>query len=406
MAEERKHALLSASSSKRWINCTPSARLSETFPETTSDYAKEGTLAHDICELKLRKLFIEPGMPERTFKSAHNKLKKHVLYDPEMERYTDEYVDYIQRIAYSYPVSPKIVLEKEVHYGHVARDGYGFSDCVILSGTDCHVVDFKYGKGITVSAEENPQMMLYAIGAIAEYGIAYPVEQVILHIVQPRTKNFSRWELPAGKLQEWAEQTVKPAAELAWEGKGAFKQGPWCDDCFCPAAGTCRARMEENMEALQKHLDPVTGKLMDEALLSNEEIGAILPLLELAAPWIKKVQKAALDKLLKEEKIPGWKLVEGRSNRNLPEPDKAYEALVAAGYKKAMFYEKKPIALTEAEKVITKDDYNTILAPFVVKPKGSPALAPEKDKRPAYQKDTTPQEDFGGENQYKEETVC
>ena len=168
MAEERKHALLSASSAKRWINCPPSARLSEAFPESTSDYAEEGTLAHDICELKLRKLFIEPGMSEKTFKTAHNQLKKHGQYDPEMERYTDEYVDYIQKIAYSYPVPPKIVIEKEVHYGHVARDGYGFSDCIILSGTDCHVVDFKYGKGITVSAEENPQMMLYAVGAIAE----------------------------------------------------------------------------------------------------------------------------------------------------------------------------------------------------------------------------------------------
>ena len=127
--------MLSASSAKRWINCPPSARLSEEFPESTSDYAEEGTLAHDICELKLRKLFIEPGMSEKTFKTAHNQLKKHGQYDPEMERYTDEYVDYIQKIAYSYPVPPKIVIEKEVHYGHVARDGYGFSDCIILSGT-------------------------------------------------------------------------------------------------------------------------------------------------------------------------------------------------------------------------------------------------------------------------------
>lgn len=403
MAEERKHALLSASSAKRWINCPPSARLSEAFPESTSDYAEEGTLAHDICELKLRKLFIEPGMPEKTFKTAHNQLKEHGQYDPEMERYTDEYVDYIQKIAYSYPVPPKIVIEKEVHYGHVARDGYGFSDCIILSGTDCHVVDFKYGKGITVSAEENPQMMLYAVGAIAEYGIVFPVERVILHIVQPRTKNFSRWELSASQLQTWSEQTVKPAAELAWEGKGDFRQGSWCDDCFCPAAGTCRFRMEENMAALQKHTDPITGKMIPAELLTNGEIGSILPFLEFAAPWIKKVRAAALDKLLADEDVPGWKLVEGRSNRELPDPDKAYAALVEAGYKKALFYERIPVTLTEAEKLINKDAFNTILMPFIVKPKGKPTLAPKGDKRPPYQKDTTPQEDFGGENQYKEE---
>lgn len=157
------------------------------------------------------------------------------------------------------------------------------------------------------------------------------------------------------------------------------------------------------MAALQKHTDPITGKMIPAELLTNGEIGSILPFLEFAAPWIKKVRAAALDKLLADEDVPGWKLVEGRSNRELPDPDKAYAALVEAGYKKALFYERIPVTLTEAEKLINKDDYNTILMPFIVKPKGKPTLAPKGDKRPPYQKDTTPQEDFGGENQYKEE---
>lgn len=152
---------------------------------------------------------------------------------------------------------------------------------------------------------------------------------------------------------------------------------------------------------------PVTGKLREENLISNGELGTILPLLQLVAPWIKKVEKAALNKLLSEEKVPGWKLVEGRSNRELTDPVKAYKELIGAGYKKAMLYEQKPVPLTEAEKLITKEDYTNILSPYIIKPKGKPTLAPESDKRPEYQKDTTPEEDFGGENQFKEEEkIC
>ena len=148
-------------------------------------------------------------------------------------------------------------------------------------------------------------------------------------------------------------------------------------------------------------MDLATGKMKNEALLTNEEIGTLLPLLIMAEPWIKKVKKAALAKLLGGEVVPGWKLVEGRSNRSLTDPKAAYGALVKAGYKKAMFYEQVPLPLTEAEKLITREEYNTILAPFIEKPKGAPTLAPEEDKRPAYVKDSTPEEDFGGANAYK-----
>lgn len=395
------HALLSASSAKRWINCPPSARLCAQFEDTSSDAAKEGTLAHKFCEWKLRKLFLEPGMPERTYKAELNKLKKEAFYQPEMERYTDDYVDYVQKIAYAYPSAPYIAVEKRVDYGHIAPEGFGTADCIILHGEDLHVVDFKYGKGIVVSAKENCQMGLYALGAVAAYGLIYPIKKVYFHIVQPRVANFSLWETSTEKLQSWAEEIVRPAAEKAFTGVGAFCQGEWCDSCFCDAAGSCRARAEENTKALKAYIDPVTKKMRDECLLTNAEIAALLPILVLAEPWIKKVRKEALSRMLDGEVIPGWKIVEGKSNRQLMDVKKAYDALIKAGYKKAMFYEQVPLPLTQAEKLITRDDYHNLLEPFIEKPKGAPTIAPETDNRPVYVKDTTPEEDFGGENVYK-----
>ena len=398
---ERAHAVLSASSAKQWIHCPPSARLREQFPEETSAAAEEGTLAHQFCELKLRKLFLEPGMPEKDYKAGLNKLRKGKHFSTEMERYTDEYRDYVQQIAYQYPSAPYITVEKRVDYSYIAPEGFGTADCIVMYGTELHVVDFKYGKGIVVEAEGNCQMALYALGALQAYGLIFPIDTVHFHIVQPRVKNFSQWTTSVRNLNAWAETVVRPAAQKAYEGGGEFQQGKWCDDCFCCAAGTCRARADANAPVLQAQVDPATGKMKEEALLTNEEIGKLLPLLMMAEPWIKKVKKAALAKLLAGEAVPGWKLVEVRSNRSLTDPKAAYGALIKAGYKKAMFYEQVPVPLTEAEKLITKEEYQSILAPFIVKPKGAPALALEGDKRPDYVKDSTPEEDFGGANAYK-----
>lgn len=398
---ERAHALLSASSAKQWIHCPPSARLREQFVRETSEAAEEGTLAHQFCEWKLRKLFLEPGMPEKDYKAGLNKLRKEKYFSTEMERYADEYRDYVQQIAYQYPSAPYIAVEKRVDYSHIAPEGFGTADCIMMYGTELHVVDFKYGKGIVVEAEGNCQMALYALGALQAYGLIFPIDTVHFHIVQPRVKNFSKWTTALQDLNAWAESVVRPAARKAYEGGGEFKQGKWCDDCFCCAAGTCRARADANAPVLQAQVDPATGRMKEEALLTNEEIGKLLPLLVMAEPWIKKVKKAALAKLLAGEEIPGWKLVEGRSNRVLTDPKAAYAALVKAGYKKAMFYEQVPLPLTEAEKLITREEYHTILAPFIEKPKGAPTLASEGDKRPVYRKDSTPEEDFGGANAYK-----
>ncbi len=396
MSGERAHALLAASSAKKWIHCPPSARLEEVFPDKSSTEASEGTLAHAIGELKLRKLFVEMAMTERTYKTRLNKLKKDPLYQDEMERYTDSYADYVSKIAYSYSSAPYIAIEKKVDYSSIAPEGFGTADCVILSKNECHVMDLKYGKGVPVYSEENPQLSLYALGVITAYRMFYPIEKVILHIIQPRLDNFSSWETTVSQLQEWAEEKIMPAALLAFDGKGEFNQGSWCDECFCKAAATCKHRAKTNIL-----LSEYEGKV--PPLLTNEDVGSILEKAQFLAKWVKKLEGYALNQLVKGNEIPGWKIVEGRSNRAFSDVDKAFEALQAAGYDKSILYENKPLPLTEVEKIIGKDDFKTILGDFIVKPQGAPTLALHGDKREQMVLNSTAAEDFGGNNAYKED---
>lgn len=403
--QERSHALLSASAAERWLYCPPSARLEEQFPEETSDYAEEGTLAHTICELKLRRIFLEPGMADRTFNARLNKLKKHVLYKPEMLRFTDEYVDYIKEIAYSYPVPPSVAVEQKVDYGHIAPEGFGTADCIIIYGNELHVIDFKYGQGVPVKAENNPQLALYALGAMAAYSIIYRIEKVTLHVIQPRLRQFSRWDTSANALETWGEW-VRERAEMAWKGKGDFQQGYWCK--FCKAAATCRHRTNANLSLEECIVADENGKKVSHPLpplINNEEVGQILGKAQHLAAWVKKLEKYALDALMKGESIPGWKIVEGRSNRTIVDVDAAYTKLQEAGYAEALLYNRVPVSLTEAEKLISKEDYADILSKYVQKPKGKPTLVPEADQRPAYQLTVSAEEAFGGKNSFKQEVV-
>lgn len=401
--QERAHAVLSASSAERWIYCPPSARLQEQFPEETSEYAEEGTLAHAVCELKLRRIFLEPGMTDRTFNARLNKLKKHELYKPEMLRFTDEYVDYVKEIAYSYPVSPSIAVEKRVDYSHIAPEGFGTADCIIIHGDELHVIDFKYGQGVPVRAEGNPQLALYALGAVATYSMIYGIRKVALHVIQPRLRQFSRWDTTARELEAWGKW-VKERADLAWKGEGDFHQGIWCR--FCRAAASCRHRADVNL-SLENHtaVDEKGAEVQYPIppLLSNEEVGRILGRAQHLADWVKKLEKYALNALVKGDSIPGWKIVEGRSNRTIMDVDTAYTKLQEAGYAEALLYNRVPVSLTEAEKLISREDYEQILSRYVQKPKGKPTLAPEEDRRPAYQPAVSAEEAFGGDNTYKEE---
>ena len=402
--EERKHALLSASSAKKWLNCTPSARLEDALPDEQSEYAAEGTLAHSMCELKLAKQFTDKNMPDKTYKSRLNKLMKDPLYSKEMDGFTDAYADYITGIAYNFPSTPYVAVEKRVDYSPWAPEGFGTCDCILIHGTGMHVCDFKYGKGKAVSSRENPQLMLYALGAWNAFRMIYPIKTVALHIIQPRIDNTSSWETGVDELLRWGDETVKPQALKAFRGEGECVQGKWCDDCFCRLSATCRARAEENM-ALMKDARNAAGtgdslmKLPPQ--LGNGEVGALLKRAQFLKAWVSKLEAYAQGEILAGRDVPGWKLVEGRNNRTIQNIDAAFEELCAAGYPEAVLYKMQPVALGDLEKLLEKD-HKKILEKYIVKPPGKPTLVPEDDKRPAISPVSIAEGAFGGENAYKE----
>lgn len=402
--EERKHALLSASSAKKWLNCTPSARLEETIPDEQSVYAAEGTLAHSICELKLAKQFTDKNMSDKTYKSRLNKLMKDRLYSKEMDGFTDAYADYIIGIAYSFPSVPYVAVEKRVDYSPWAPEGFGTCDCILIHGTGMHVCDFKYGKGKAVSSRENPQLMLYALGAWNAFRMIYPIKTVTLHIIQPRIDNTSSWEISTEDLLHWGEESVKPQALKAFRGEGECVQGKWCDDCFCRMSATCRARAEENMDLMEEAENPVGSGLPVMKLppqLGNEEVGALLKRAQFLKSWMNKLEAYARGEILAGRDVPGWKLVEGRSNRTIQDIDAAYNALCAAGYPEAALYSMQPLPLGDLERLLEKD-HKKILEKYIVKPPGKPTLVPEDDKRPAMSSASIAEGAFGGVNAYKE----
>ena len=382
--KERKHALLSASSAHRWLVCTPSARLEEQLPEKRSEYADEGTLAHEIAELKLRKYYIEP-MPKSTFTRRLNKLKKHELFQEEMLKHTDTYLEYLQSITLSFSSKPYVAVEKMIDYSTYAPEGFGTADCLIIAENTLYVTDFKYGKGVPVSAVDNPQMKLYALGAYKEYGFLYPIEKVKLAIVQPRLDNISEFELPIEELVAWGDE-IKPIAQKAFNGEGEFVPGEHCK--FCRAKAQCRARANEFL-ALEDF------GLKDPQLLSDAEIGQILEKAIDLESWVKALKDYALGETLKGKEIPGWKAVEGRGQRNFVDIEKAFEHLKANGIDEAMLYERVPLTVSKLEKQLGKKQFKELLEEpgFIEKTPGKPTLVPISDKRPPIV-NISPEEDF------------
>jgi hypothetical protein len=382
---EREHALLSASGSHRWLTCTPSARLEEQFPDTTSDYAKEGTLAHEIAELKLRKYFIEP-MSKSVFTRRLNQFKKHELFQDEMLKHTDTYLDYLKEISFNIPGTAYVAVEKRIDYSAYAPQGFGTVDCLIIGGDTLYVTDFKYGKGVPVSAENNSQMKLYALGAYLEYGFLYPIKNVQLAIIQPRLDSISEWSLTIEELLEWGEE-IKPIAQKAFNGEGEFVPGERCK--FCRAKAQCRARA-------QHYLDLDFYKQMKPPLISNEEVGSILERAIALESWVKDIKEYALAESLKGNDIPGWKAVEGRSLRVFVDQDKAFEHLKANGIDEAMLYERVPLTVSKLEKQLGKKEFRSLVeeAGLVEKSPGKPTLVPVTDKRTAIAPNVSAEEDF------------
>lgn len=370
----RQHALLSASGAERWMNCTPSARLEEQFPDTKSDYAAEGSLAHAIAELKLRKHFLEPMGP-RAFNNRLKKFQADPLYTPEMLKHTDDYLDYIKGIVHSFPGKPYIGIEVKLDFSCFVPEGFGTADCIIIYSNDLHIIDFKYGQGVPVSAEISPQIRLYALGAIENYSMFYDIQTIHMHIFQPRRDDASSEAVMSkDDLINWGEFIVKPLAQKAFKGEGEYNPGEWCR--FCRAKALCRARSDTMtaLEAFGKALPP---------LLSDEEIGDILKRAQELKAWVSGLEEYALSAILAGGTIPGWKAVEGRSVRQFDDIDKAFDILKANGIDEAVLYERKPITLTAVEKLLGKKQFEELLSKHIIKPPGKPTLAPESDKREA-----------------------
>lgn len=380
--KERAHALLSASGASRWMHCNPSARMEDLFPETTSVYAEEGTLAHEISELKLAKYL--SGMHTRTYNAKIKKLKENELYLPEMDTHTEIYVDHIKELLLSFDETPITYIEKKVDFSEYVPDGFGTADFIAVSKDVMYIRDLKYGKGVLVSAENNPQLMLYALGALIELQFFLDIKTVNIGIVQPRLDSISAWEIAADELMEWAENEVKPNAEKAFAGDGEFNVGK-CT--FCRAKALCRTRAEHNM-SLENDM-----KLKGN-ILSNAEIGDILSRAQDVVKWIKDLELYAQSAILRGEKIPGWKLVEGRSVRSFTDTEKAFEILKERGVEESLMYERKMLTLSKLESLIGKKDFNEYVGDLITTPKGKPTLVVESDKRKDYELEYNVNNDF------------
>jgi len=360
-----KHAILSASSSHRWLNCSPSARLELEFEDRETEAAAEGTAAHALCEHKLR----------RALKRQSRKPVSR--YDcEEMDTHTDNYVQFILETiaqAKEHCADPIINIEQRLDFSCYVPHGFGTGDCVIIADKTLHIIDFKYGQGVLVEAEHNPQMMLYALGALRIYDTLYDIEDVSMTIFQPRRKNISTWTISVADLKAWAEDELIPKAKLAYEGKGDYIPGPWCT--FCKAAVKCRARAEEKLRLAQY-------EFAMPPLLTDAEIEDILDKLSDLTSWANEIIAYAQDAALNHGKQwRGWKVVEGRSNRKYSNEQAVIEAANEAGYHD--IFRKTLLPLTEMEKLMGKQNFQTILGSLIVKPAGKPTLVPASDKRPA-----------------------
>ena len=360
-----KHAVLSASSSERWLNCPPSARLCEGYEDKGSDYAAEGTDAHTLCEYRLKQAL---GIP------AEDPIENLSWYNEEMEECAAGYAAYVVELletAKQTCSDPVVMIEQRVDFSRWVQEGFGTADCILIADGVLNIVDYKHGKGVEVSAEGNTQLSLYSLGALEIFDGIYDIDRVCVHIFQPRKSNVVSSMMDKTELYEWADTELTEKAQLAYEGQGSFSCGEWCR--FCKAKAECRERAEANL-ALARY------EFQSPALLDDEEIADILGKVDALTAWASDVKEYALQQAISGKEWTGWKLVEGRSNRKYTS-----EAAVAATVEGAGFdpYERKVLGVTAMQKMLGKARFEELLAPYIEKPQGKPTLVPESDKRPA-----------------------
>jgi len=375
---ERAHAVLSASGASRWLNCTPSAKMSEGIVEEASPHAEEGTLAHEISENILRyKLGL---ITEKDFNSKTMGLRRHPMYTTDIEFEVGPYIEIaLEQIAKARGTTPDalILVEEKVSLEVYIENGFGTCDLIIIADDLMWVIDLKFGKGVRVSAVDNSQLKLYAVGAVEKYSILYDITTVRLMIVQPRLDAVSVWDIPTIELMQWAESYVKPQAKLAYAGEGEHTPGDWCR--FCKAKVHCPALRKEALELSQKDFKPEE--------LTEDETDALLEVFEISdrvSNYLEAVKDHIYKLALGGRKFPGYKLVEGRSNRRIVDEQKAIAILKGAKYHEDIYLNKivKLKGLGDLEKNLGKANMGKYLGEVIVKPEGKPALVPESDKRP------------------------
>lgn len=358
-----KHAMLSASSAHRWLNCTPSARLEQEFKGRQTEAAAEGTAAHALAEYKLRR-------------ALHQQAKRPIsrYANSEMDEYTEDYAQFVQEAiaeAKRYCADPVVHIEQRLDFSDYVPDGFGTGDCVIVADRRLHIIDFKYGQGVLVEAEHNPQMMLYALGALHVYDALYDVDEVSMTIYQPRRANVSTWTISVDELRAWAENELRPRAQLAYAGEGEYCPGEWC--MFCRAAVKCRARAEDKLRLAQY-------EFAQPPLLTDDEIAGILGKLDDLVRWATDIREYALNAALSGVHFDGWKVVEGRANRRYTDEAAAAQAVIATGHDP---YEHRLLGISAMEKLLGRKKFSEVLGELVERPQGKPTLVPACDKRPA-----------------------
>ena len=362
-----KHALLSASSSARWLHCPPSARLEERVEEKPSAYAAEGTLAHSKAEEKLTN-YLE-GHPRKKVECPNG----------EMQEATTDYRNYVIEVLNAEKKKcpdAKLFVEVELDLSEWIPEGFGTSDVVVVSDDCLHVIDFKYGAGVAVSAQENSQLLLYAAGAMQIYDALYGFENITIHIYQPRIDHFDTFETTRDQLINWLETVVRPKASLAFEGKGNQAPGEWCR--FCKVKASCKARAQQIKDLQGRE------QMLDGMLLNDEEISAILPKLKEITSWAKDLQDYALERALEGTKYKGYKVVEGTSRRRIVDDLEAMQKLQSAGFTYTDIIDTKLKNITALQQLTGKNQLAEILGDTLMKPPGAPTLVPETDKRPEW----------------------
>ena len=369
------HALLSPSSAHRWLNCPLAPRLEATLPEKPSEYAQEGTVAHSVCEITAKKKFKKVKAAE--YNRVIKRLKSNAAWDDEMLHTAELYVEHLTERAMAFANEPYIAFEVKVDVSDYVPEAFGRCDCVMFGADTLIITDYKHGKGVPVSPDENPQLMLYALGALKLYKPLFgeALKKVEVYIDQPRQDSYEGWGCDINELLAWGE-SIKPKAQMAYMGFGEYHAGSWCQ--FCRANGICKAQAEQETGAFDDFAAAVGNP---NAILTPAEMGEVLQRGETLVAWYETIKAKALESLLNGEKIPGYKVVEGRSSRCWTDQDKALDKLQESGIDRAIIYDSVPKSLAQLEKVLGVAKFKELVGEYVTKPMGKPTLAPENDSR-------------------------